>query len=79
MREIAAAKISDVVAGLCVEANHRLPSEVMRALERAAVEELSPLGKETLAQLIENFLIYAQIELMAGDLGENASGMASDD
>jgi fumarate hydratase subunit alpha len=54
VREIAAADISDVVARLCVEANHRLPSEVMRALERAAAEEESPLGREVLAQLIEN-------------------------
>jgi len=54
VREVAASDISDVVARLCIEANHRLPPEVIRAFERAAAEEESPLGKETLAQLIEN-------------------------
>jgi fumarate hydratase subunit alpha len=54
VREVAAAEISEVVARLCIEANHRLPADVIRALERAAVQEESPLGKETLAQLIEN-------------------------
>jgi fumarate hydratase subunit alpha len=54
VREIEAAELTDVVARLCIEAAYRLPPEVMAAFERAAAEEESPLGKEILAQLIEN-------------------------
>lgn len=54
MREVAASAIAEVVARLCIEANHRLPPDVMAALGRAAAEEESPLGREILGQLIEN-------------------------
>lgn len=54
MREVAAAEIIGVVAGLCVEANRRLPSDLIEAFERAAKQEESPLGKEILAQLLDN-------------------------
>ena len=54
MREVAASEIAEVVARLCIEANHRLPPDVMAALGRAAAEEESPLGREILGQLIEN-------------------------
>jgi fumarate hydratase subunit alpha len=54
VRELAAAEISEVVARLCIEANYRLPPDVMAALERAAAQEESPLGREILGQLVEN-------------------------
>ena len=54
MREVAAAEIVEVVAGLCIEAIYRLPPDVMAALERAAGEEKSPVGREILSQLVEN-------------------------
>jgi len=54
VRQVAAADIAAVVARLCIEANHRLPRDVMQALVRAAADEESPLGKEILGQLIEN-------------------------
>jgi len=54
VREIAAADITDVVARLCIEANYRLPADVMQAFERAAAQEESPLGREILGRLIEN-------------------------
>lgn len=54
MREINAADLTDVVARLCIEAAYHLPAEVVAAFERALAEEESPLGKEILAQLIEN-------------------------
>jgi len=54
VREVAAAEIVEVVAGLCIEANYRLPPDVMAALERAAGEEKSPVGREILSQLVEN-------------------------
>jgi len=54
VRQVAAADIAAVVARLCIEANYRLPPDVMHALERAAAHEESPLGREILAQLIEN-------------------------
>ncbi|UCH33291.1 MAG: fumarate hydratase [Armatimonadota bacterium] len=54
VREVAAAEIIGVVAGLCVEANRRLPPDLIEAFERAAKQEESPLGKEILAQLLDN-------------------------
>ena len=54
MREIAAADITGLVARLCIDANYRLPPDVMAALERARAEEESPLGRDILGQLIEN-------------------------
>lgn len=54
MREVAVADITDAVARLCIEANYRLPPDVIAAFERARAREESPLGIEILGQLIEN-------------------------
>ncbi len=59
MREVKASDLVEVVAQLCVQANHHLPPDVMAALERAAIEEESALGREMLLQLIENARLAA--------------------
>lgn len=59
MREIPASQITEAVARLCISACHQLPDDVMKALREAAKAEESPLGRELLAQLVENAEIAA--------------------
>ncbi len=54
MREIKASEITKVVARLCQEANFELGEDMLAALKQALKTEQSPLGRETLSQLIEN-------------------------
>jgi fumarate hydratase subunit alpha len=54
MREIKAKEISKTISTLCQEANFGLGEDVLNALKKALNTEQSPLGKETLSQLIEN-------------------------
>lgn len=54
MREIDVETVTDAVRGLCVETNTRLPEDHLQALRRALEEEESELGREVLAQLLEN-------------------------
>ena len=54
MREIPAESVTEVVRGLCIEANTRLPEDHLSALRRALGEEESPLGREVLERLLEN-------------------------
>jgi fumarate hydratase subunit alpha len=54
MREVDAAKITEEVARLCMEANFELEGDVLRALEKGLEVEKSPVGKEILGQLLEN-------------------------
>ena len=64
MRIITAAAITDTVARLCVQANTRLPDDIVAALDRRRKEEPWPLAKETLGllwdnmELAEDFLKY---------------------
>lgn len=54
MRELEAAKITEVVARLCMEANFELEDDVQKSLETAYEREESPAGKEVLRQIVEN-------------------------
>ncbi len=54
MREIEASLITQTVTHLCQEANFFLPDDVLQALTEAREKEESPLGQQTLDQLIEN-------------------------
>jgi fumarate hydratase subunit alpha len=63
MREITAAKITEIVARLCQAANFNLGEDVIAALQNAAKTEESPLGKDALRQILENAEI-AQKELL---------------
>ena len=54
MREIKASEITKTVSTLCQQANFELGEDVLSALKKALKNEESPLGKETLSQLIEN-------------------------
>jgi len=54
MKEIGTSIITDEVERLCREANYELGDDVLEAIKHAFEIEESPLGKETLRQLIEN-------------------------
>ena len=54
MKEIKASEITKTISRLCQEANFELGEDVLSALKQAHKTEKSPLGRETLSQLIEN-------------------------
>ena len=60
MRKLNCRQIEDTVARLCQEANYFLGEDVVQALERAYEQEISPAGKNVLAQLLENARIASR-------------------
>ncbi|MCX7600225.1 MAG: fumarate hydratase [Armatimonadetes bacterium] len=60
MRCITEEAISDLVRRLCVEANLRLPDDVMAALQQARETETSPRGRWALDQIVQNAKIAEQ-------------------
>jgi len=63
LREIKASDITEAVAQLCQRANSELNADVLDSLKRAMRTETSPLGREVLAQIIENARIAGQKDL----------------
>jgi fumarate hydratase subunit alpha len=63
MKEIHVDTIRDRIAELCIEATHVLPEDVREGLRQAEATEPSPLGKQVLVELIENF-DFAQREMI---------------
>lgn len=63
MKEIKASAITQAVAKLCQEANFNLGEDVLSALKQAHQTEPSPLGRETLSQIIENARIAKEEKL----------------
>jgi fumarate hydratase subunit alpha len=59
MRKISASEITARVKGLCMSAACVLGPDVAAALRAAAAREESDLGREVLAQVVENFEIAA--------------------
>ena len=57
MREISAARITDVVARLCVEANNHLPQDVKDCIRCAYEQESWGQAKEILERIMENYAI----------------------
>ena len=60
MREISAAKITETVKRLCVEANCHLPSDMAACIEGCHAAEPWPQAKEILERIIENYNIADQ-------------------
>jgi fumarate hydratase subunit alpha len=54
MREIHVSEITAAVRDLCIQANTHLGEDVLKALDRAIDEEVSPTGKDILEKLVEN-------------------------
>jgi fumarate hydratase subunit alpha len=63
LKEIEASDITKAVAQLCQEANLSLGEDVLSALKQALQTEASPLGRETLNQIIENARIARERHL----------------
>jgi len=63
MREINTTEITKVVSTLCQQANFELGEDVLAALKKALKNEVSPLGKETLSQLIDNARVAKEEKL----------------
>ena len=57
MREIAAAKITEVVKKLCIEANCYLPQDMKDRIQQSYEMESWPQAKEILERIIENYQI----------------------
>jgi len=54
MRTISAAALTETVAKLCIQANTKLPADIVAALDRDRKGEPWPLARETLDRLWEN-------------------------
>ncbi len=57
MREISAARITEVVARLCVEANNHLPQDVKDCIRCSYEQESWPQAREILERIMENYQI----------------------
>ena len=57
MREIPVVKITELVADMCIRANHFLSDDMKNRLNESAKTEKSQLGKKILGQLQENLKI----------------------
>lgn len=60
IRAVEVKEITDNIKEMCIEANHFLASDMGRALDRAAISEKSPLGRQILSQLEKNLEIAAE-------------------
>ena len=63
VREIHVSVLRDAVARLLMEANYRIPDDILEGLRQAAVRERSELGRRTLEQLVRNYEIAAKERL----------------
>lgn len=59
MREIGTDLVTETVVRLSQEANFYLPEDVLNALEKATENEVSPAGRQTLKQIVENARLAA--------------------
>jgi len=58
-RDIDVGLLRDTVARLIVEANYNIPTDILDALRAAITREESPLGRQTLEQLVRNYEVAA--------------------
>jgi len=63
LREIAVREITEAVRDLCIEANYGLSEDMEQALQDAAREETSPLGREILKKLVDNLEIAGRDQI----------------
>ena len=54
MREIQAAKITEVIARLCIASNYELNSDILCGMEAALASEANPVAENILANLLKN-------------------------
>jgi fumarate hydratase subunit alpha len=58
-RDLDVSVVRETVARLLIEANYVIPSDVLDGLKAAAASEPSPLGRQTLEQLVRNYELAA--------------------
>ena len=63
IRQITAAEVTQTVKQLFLDCNYFIGKDVLCALEKAAENEASPVGKSVLAQIIENDKLAAKEEV----------------
>ena len=63
MRNIDAQEITKAVSRLCQEANFFLPDDVLNVLKQMRQSEESPLGQQTLDQILENAKLAREEEM----------------
>lgn len=63
LRELDVAEVTRAVREACIEINYKLPEEMVVAIRGAREAERSPVGREVLAQLIQNAELAAEGEL----------------
>lgn len=63
MRVISAAALTETVAKLCIQANTKLPDDIVRALDENRTKEPWPLAKQTLELLWSNMELAGEREL----------------
>lgn len=54
MRELNVEKITEAVRAMCIEANHRLPADLVEAFASSFHNERNPLCKEILSDMLKN-------------------------
>ena len=60
MRSVAVSEITEQIREMCIEANHFLTPDMKGAMDKAALTEESPLGRQILCQLQENLQIAGE-------------------
>ena len=63
MRTMDVAVLTDTTARLLVEANYKIPPDILAALRAAGETEQSELGRQTLAHLVHNYEVAAAEQL----------------
>lgn len=63
MREIHTDRITETVAQLCIESNYYLGDDVLAALNKYREQEVSPVGREVLDQILENARIAREEQM----------------
>ncbi len=63
MRTIETKEIVEAVSRLSQEANFFLPEDVLDALKQACIAEISPIGRQTLNQIIENAILAKEEQI----------------
>lgn len=63
MRDLGVKILTETTARLLVEANYRIPPDILAGLRRAAAAEESELGRQTLEHLVHNYEVAAAEQL----------------
>ncbi|WP_105619300.1 fumarate hydratase [Vallitalea okinawensis] len=63
MREIHVSQITEAVAKMCIDANYYISDDIKEAFHTSIKEEVSPIGKDILGQLIDNSEVARDLQM----------------